>query len=450
MSKLLRREMLSGLAAAGTGLAVAGKAAAEISTFFAGGDGSDADPYQIETPEQLQAVQEDLSAAYVLVDDLDMDGVDFEPIGPSDPRNGTFNGQFEGDGHAIAGLTIDRPSEDAVGLFRFTNAAGIAVQNLELRDVDVVGNSGVGALAAANNSRIEAVGVTGSVSGGGGVGGVVGGNSGEVVTSRADVTVAANSTVGGVAGGNGIEQLGAGGTIVDCAAHGSVIGETASAELIGGLVGENTLESSIDRAYSRAGVEGGTDVGGLVGRNNDESTITTAYAAGAVSGEAATGGLVGTNNDATVSDSYWDRETTGQSASAGLPDDRGLETDAMTGYTAEETLSSFDFDAEWQITGSYPILGWEPTDGEAIAAIVSIPDQTSNGEEVLISRLRTTADGSFSIVAGDGGGTFLEPVEVLAGEDRSEAVFSLDRPIEASQEIIARLSFDGATMDLSL
>lgn len=63
---------------------------------FAGGNGTVENPYQISTAEQLDAVRNDLSASYVLVNDIDLSGFEsWEPIGNLDqPFEGTFDGNL--------------------------------------------------------------------------------------------------------------------------------------------------------------------------------------------------------------------------------------------------------------------------------------------------------------------------------------------------------------------
>ena len=100
---------------------------------FAGGSGTAEDPYQIEKVEQLQDVgqEEYRSSHFILVADIDAsetadwnDGKGFEPL--------RFDGNFDGDGHVITGLTIDRAQEDAVGLFGFTSQAVIKILDLKI------------------------------------------------------------------------------------------------------------------------------------------------------------------------------------------------------------------------------------------------------------------------------------------------------------------------------
>lgn len=58
-------------------------------------------PKEIYTAEELQAMAKDPSGSYILMNDLDMSGVDWMPV----DLNG---GSFDGNGHAILNLTVNR------------------------------------------------------------------------------------------------------------------------------------------------------------------------------------------------------------------------------------------------------------------------------------------------------------------------------------------------------
>ncbi|MCG8499492.1 MAG: hypothetical protein MJB12_03660, partial [Firmicutes bacterium] len=81
---------------------------------FAGGSGTAADPYLIETAEQFNTIRYNLTAHYKLTTDIDLSGYEnWEPIGTA---NAPFVGALDGTGHTIGGLSIDRSIND-VGLF---------------------------------------------------------------------------------------------------------------------------------------------------------------------------------------------------------------------------------------------------------------------------------------------------------------------------------------------
>src|SRR5690606_30825216 len=98
--------------------------------------------------DQLQAMNNNISGHYALGRDIDASetaewngGLGFAPVGSSGAR---FNGSFDGRGHYISGLTIQRPGTRYVGLFGY--AERVSMYNVNLIDVDIGGGSYVGAL----------------------------------------------------------------------------------------------------------------------------------------------------------------------------------------------------------------------------------------------------------------------------------------------------------------
>lgn len=69
----------------------------------------------IGTAEELYNIRNNLSEAYVLTADIDLGAyLNWEPIGS---LNNPFTGSLDFAGHIISNLTIDRPTQDYVGLF---------------------------------------------------------------------------------------------------------------------------------------------------------------------------------------------------------------------------------------------------------------------------------------------------------------------------------------------
>lgn len=127
--------------------------------------------------DELQAMQEYLSDNYTLTQDIDCyetetwnEGDGFDPIGGADYR---FEGSFDGAGHTISGLYIDRESTEYVGLFGVVEE-GSNVRNVGLIDVDVTGYEYVGALVGGLSGTVENSYSTGEVNGYSYAGGLVG------------------------------------------------------------------------------------------------------------------------------------------------------------------------------------------------------------------------------------------------------------------------------------
>ncbi|MEA1986242.1 MAG: GLUG motif-containing protein, partial [Candidatus Marinimicrobia bacterium] len=239
----------------------------------------------------------------------------FSPIGSS--SSAKFYGSYDGAGHTIDNLYINRSGTNYIGLFGWTNGTAM-ISNLGVTHVDITGNHHVGGLVGENkSSTVENSYSTGSVSGSGYyVGGLVGENYSSTVSN--------SYSTGSVSGSSNV----------------------------GGLVGKNYL-STVSNSYSTGSVSGNSNyVGGLVGINtktDHSSTITNSYSTGSVSGSSNVGGLVGGNN-ATVSNSFWDTETSGQSSSEG---GTGKTTDEMK----TENFSGWGWTSTWERIGyNYPRL----------------------------------------------------------------------------------------------
>lgn len=110
------------------------------------GSGTRNNPYLIYTLADLNAVRNNLSAYYKLMADIDLKSItNWEPIGISSNR---FRGAFDGNGHVIKNLTIDRANQSYIGLFAFyqpTNT-GDSIKNLGLIDVNIKGSSYTGGI----------------------------------------------------------------------------------------------------------------------------------------------------------------------------------------------------------------------------------------------------------------------------------------------------------------
>lgn len=99
---------------------------------------------EISSESELRALAasqdaEALAANYRLTQDIDLQGAEFPGIGSG---SAPFTGTFDGNGKTISNLTIDRPGEENVGLFRVIR--GGTIKNLTLKDAAVTGGSLVG------------------------------------------------------------------------------------------------------------------------------------------------------------------------------------------------------------------------------------------------------------------------------------------------------------------
>jgi hypothetical protein len=353
---------------------------------FAGGTGTEDDPYKVATAEHLNNVRNHLSAYFIQTADIDLttylavdgagynEGAGWEPIG----TDSAFTGNFNGNGKKISNLKIDL-SSGYIGLFGQNRGV---IRNVSLTEVDVSGSYYVGGLVGYNyQGAVFDSNVTGSIvseaTGDVFVGGLIGKNYDAATVrgcySAGSVSATKGDNVGGLIGGNdnyclvdksyststvtgGSNRTGGligqnyNSTIVKCFATGNVTGGA----FVGGLVGENSGNQSTNTdSYATGAVTGtGGYVGGLVGRNFFGPTVTNCYSIGRVTG---TGGLIGgKDSGGTVTSSYWNTETSSQGSSTG-----GVGKTTVEMQT-QETFVGWDFVTIWDIDSAenngYPFL----------------------------------------------------------------------------------------------
>ncbi len=259
-------------------------------------------------------------------------GLGWLPIGD---RLNFFAARFEGNGHTIANLYINRPS-DYVGLFQATTKLA-KVSDLVLSQINIKGNSYVGSLAGHNGGGITYIGVEGGrliamgsnvgglfganegtilngdvmleyVEGNGhSLGGLVGHNKGHIRYSVADTSLSGTNQVGGLVGINSDGVL----------ANNRTRGVAKGRDYIGGLVGLNRARISVNHAEGKVICEGSYS-GGLIGANHQSGRIIDSRASGTVSGNLYAGGLVGWNKDSEISNSFAVNRIEGNSDVGGL------------------------------------------------------------------------------------------------------------------------------------
>ena len=149
---------------------------------FAGGSGTEEDPWLIRTAENLDSIRY-FCGEYVSGDnyfkqiaDINLgispwsDGEGWEPIGNDFV---IWDRSYDGNGYIIRNLFINKPTSDLIGLFGRTN--GIELKNINISNANVTGYRYVGALVGKTDyTRIYNSSCSGIVNGYTYVGGFVG------------------------------------------------------------------------------------------------------------------------------------------------------------------------------------------------------------------------------------------------------------------------------------
>ena len=341
----------------------------------------------------LYAIRDNLGSHYLLMNDLDSttagygglasgaanQGKGWQPIGTSDYP---FTGNFDGQGYEISGMFIDRPDEYSVGLFGVVDVEGV-IQNVKVLNADVAGEWSVGCLVGENLGDVIGSYSGGTVSGEDCVGGLVGGNSGGVSNSCSAANVTGHWDIGGLVGCSdsygtvsnsysvsnvtgewavgGLVGGNLGGVVTKSFSTSGVIGD----DYVGGLVGDN--QGTVSNSYSIGSVTGEWYVGGLVGNTDSLGIVSNSYASSSVTGYSFVGGLIG-SNWGTVSNSFWDTDTSGVSESDGGTGQTTAEMNDIDTFSAEGwNIISVVFDQTnpayiWNIITeqTYPFLSWQP------------------------------------------------------------------------------------------
>ena len=235
----------------------------------------------------------------------------FFPIAYGDD---SFIGMFDGGGHEIRDLFINRRDGMAgVGLFGNLGPNAV-IMNARLENARVVGNDYVGALVGrvtvdASRVRIENSRARGEVFGEGGnnVGGLVGGLVGNLLDSTVvEGSWFAGRVWGGVNVGGLIGQAGIGASV--SASNNWASAQVFGARNVGGLIGRWGTDNRLENSWSGGPVIASSgSAGGLIGAG--AGSALASYASGETSGQDSAGGGMGAilvDSLLTISDSSWD------------------------------------------------------------------------------------------------------------------------------------------------
>ncbi|MFC0323129.1 filamentous hemagglutinin N-terminal domain-containing protein [Gallibacterium melopsittaci] len=307
--------------------------------------------FPVDTLYDLQNINANLTANYYLTTDIKAEETKnwhfslerksnegFMPIGS---ESSPFKGTFDGTGHKISGLMINR-DRDYVGLFGnidrrtitnpfgydFENAHQILLRNITLEGLSIKGNSIVGGLAGkVSYGQISHVDTTGDIYGYGdsSVGGIIGQMYGGYISNvsyHGNVMAHNGRNVGGV---NGFLDYGS-------INNAEVIGDVSGNSSVGGIVGTGS-RILVNNAHKIGNVYGDDEyVGGIAaGAGGDlfKIDILHSYVIGDIKGTYGVGGLVGDGQFGTIDDSYVIGNVTGVGGVGGLA---GLQYKVLNSY----------------------------------------------------------------------------------------------------------------------
>lgn len=233
-------------------------------TAFAGGSGTESDPYQIATAEQLAKLSKDVNDGekyigtyFVLTADIDLSAHRWNPIGSykwlsnGSTVNHPFEGFLDGNDKTISGMVVDeRIDQNAAGFFGKIANTKTGTQR-GAKDLTIAG-----AAIYVDESGLNEC-----------SGGILAGN---VVGFESEPVVFENITVSGSV----------------------VVSSTNGYNNIGGMIGYASWVEATNCHAQNVSVSGGSNSGGFVG-NDSGSVYENCTATGMVSGSWALGGFVG-------------------------------------------------------------------------------------------------------------------------------------------------------------
>ncbi|MDD3159645.1 MAG: GLUG motif-containing protein [Candidatus ainarchaeum sp.] len=249
----------------------------------------------------LQDMNKHLDGNYRLMKNVDCASqLNFTPIGNNPPGIinplTVFRGNFDGQNYNIYNLNINQSDQNYVGLFGIGYRSKI--KNVGLIDANIIGNYVVG--------------------------GLIGYNYFYSYVSNSFLT-------------------------------GKVIGYNT----VGGLIGANYFHSSVSNSFFTGQVTGNNYIGGLIGENSDSSPVSNSFFTGQVIGNSSVGGLIGYNAVSSISNSYYDTNTSTQTDTGkGIPK---TTLELTTIPIPSGVYTDWDFETIWShdINGNYPILKWQ-------------------------------------------------------------------------------------------
>ena len=246
------------------------------------GSGTETDPYQISTADQLKLfrdkvndakTKEETKICAVLTADIDLKNEEWTPIGIGNgTRNGVpidfpYSGTFDGNGHTISGLNVNYRNKNG-GLFCY-------VMNATIKNLTVAGS------------------VTHSSGDGVAYGGIVGcADSSTIENCTNRCTVTGNWYAGGIVGWSTDSD------IIGCANFGNISSPSFSGGICGKIGGENDaagIDATIRDCYN-VGMVSGNYAGGITGQSDSEHIdilIANCYNVGSLHGSTNTGEIIG-------------------------------------------------------------------------------------------------------------------------------------------------------------
>ena len=244
----------------------------EESFIFAGGNGTQSNPYLIKNSKQLRLIEDysNQNAYFKLISDIDLNNKNWLPIA-------SFSGTLKGNNHIIYNLRVDRDECEYRGLIGNLNQGRIS--DLTVRGVKIYGSySGTFAGYMANGQITNC----------------------HVILEN-DSELKSGNCIGGIVGECRYSEY----YIINCSVKSAVQDDKYrinGKKYVGGIVGYiyNSSSAEITNCLYQGNIIGEEYVGGIVGGtyNYSNSKITNCLYQGNISGSSYVGGICGNRGNA--------------------------------------------------------------------------------------------------------------------------------------------------------
>lgn len=205
------------------------------------GSGIQASPYQITTAVEFNSIRNNLTAHYILMNDISLNGyTNFIPIGTSTTA---FKGTLDGNGFKVRGLKVNR-NAIYTGLFGYIENA--TIKKLGVVDANVSSQSsnysGIITGYMTGTSLIDQCYSTGVLNGQYGQGGICGWHGGGLISNCwSNASLTSLGRVGGIVG----HIVSASGSVATSYAYSPI----TAPQLAGGLIGSTVTMSTTTNSY---------------------------------------------------------------------------------------------------------------------------------------------------------------------------------------------------------
>lgn len=304
---------------------------------------------KVYNASDLQKLNTYKNGQFILMNDIDMTGVDWVPVGT---KNDPFTGKLDGDGHSIKNLSVTTAGHtdlDAFGLFGYVKTPSIdnlTMFNFKFESVNISKPYYVGSIAGYSINENKGVTMSKCISIGtfniakqsssypivaGGIMGYASTQSFCYCTNYINISNA--TTAGGIAGihANTEAYYCCNYGNIECSDYGGgIIGDSSTSEftfinacgnfaeissaVAGGIVGQSSQTTTISQSVNKGDIEGTSTAmyygsGGIVGKAHTfiddlpELTVSDCYNTGDISGYYA-GGINGSSYYLSVTNCY--------------------------------------------------------------------------------------------------------------------------------------------------